>query len=148
MAACVPLRGVRPFLCCAPPFLSSLPLQQFHPSPPQVVHFRVDPPAPTWATRAVRSVAGRNLPTPRAAAAYPGPVTFTIQVDFDGAAGHRGGDYMMEPWSTLATVTVNASASDLGASYAYYTFPDGFSAHWVRFVASADCNATAYLTYT
>jgi hypothetical protein len=28
-----------------------------------------------------------------------------------------------------------------------YKFPDNFSAHWIRFKASADCTATAWLEY-
>ena len=117
----------------------------------KVAHFRIDPPAANFATRNLRSAAGRGVSladrAARGAPAFPGPISITIQVDFDGAAGHRGGDYTLEPWNTLATIVVNASA-DLGASYAHYTFEPGFSAHWVRFIASGDCNATAWLTYT
>lgn len=69
-------------------------------------------------------------------------VNVTIQVDFTGAAGHRGRWQYMEPWNTLATVAVPVGG------YAFYTFPVGFSAHWVRFVASNTANATAWLTYT
>lgn len=28
-----------------------------------------------------------------------------------------------------------------------FTFPDGYSAHWIRFTADKDCTATAWLTY-
>ena len=112
----------------------------------KVIHFRVDPPANNFLTRPIRGVAGRQLP--RALPNFPGPVTFTIQVDFDGQAGHRGAKFFMEPWNTVQTITVNASASDAGASYAYWVVPSGFSAHWVRFVTDAACNCTAYLTYT
>jgi len=34
------------------------------------------------------------------------------------------------------------------AGYRPHVFPDGFSAHWVRVTASADCTATAWFTYT
>ena len=33
-------------------------------------------------------------------------VTFTIQCDFTGAAGHRGSHFYMEPWNTVETVVV------------------------------------------
>ena len=111
----------------------------------KVAHLRVDAPAPNFLTRRVRTVAGRGAP--RAPAAFPGPVTFQIQVDFDGQSGHRGAKFYMEPWNTIATITVNASAT-AATSYAYFVFPEGFSAHWVRFVTDVDCNCTAYLTYT
>ena len=112
----------------------------------KVAHFRVDPPASNFAARTSRSVAARTGAV-REPAAFPGPVTITIQVDFDGAAGHRGGPAYLEPWSTLTTVTINASAN-LGTNYAFYAFPAGFSAHWVRFITDVPCNCTAYLTYT
>lgn len=69
-------------------------------------------------------------------------VLVDIQIDFTGAAGHRGGNMYMEPWNTLTTVNVPMGG------YAYYAFPQGFSAHWVRFVPRVDCNCTAQLTYT
>jgi len=69
-------------------------------------------------------------------------ITIEVQVDFTGAAGHRGDNMFMEPWSTLTAVSVPVGG------YAFYIFPTGFSAHWVRVVASADCNCTAQFTYT
>jgi hypothetical protein len=107
----------------------------------KVAHLRVDPPAANFATRRARSVASRDSLTPRRATG--GNVTFSIQVDFTGAAGHRGAFDGLEPWSTLARVTVDPTEG-----YGYYVFPSGFSAHWVRFVVDTDCNATAWLTYT
>jgi hypothetical protein len=115
----------------------------------KVVHFRVDPPAPNFAARRVRSAAGRAaaraaaVPRPRAGA---GNVTFQVQIDFTGSAGHRGAHFYLEPWNLLTTVTV-ATGED-GAGYGYYVFPEGFSAQWVRFVTDATCNCTAQLTYT
>jgi hypothetical protein len=32
--------------------------------------------------------------------------------------------------------------------YVQHTFPEGFSAHWVRIVPDTDCTATAQLFYT
>jgi hypothetical protein len=69
-------------------------------------------------------------------------VQVAVQIDFTGAAGHAGASMVMEPWSTLTTVDVPVGG------YAFYAFPAGFSAHWVRFVPSVDCNCTAQLTYT
>jgi hypothetical protein len=115
----------------------------------KVAHFRVDPPSPAFTTRRARSKAARSLPLPAAAPGWPsGVVTFTIQVDFDGASGHVGAKDYHEPWSNLATVSINTSATDLASNYAYYAFPAGFSAHWVRFLVSSPANATVWLTYT
>ena len=61
-----------------------------------------------------------------------GPVSFALQVDFCG-----DGD-----WHTLETVTVPSTG------YKAYCFPEGFSAHWVRFVSSRACTASAQLHYT
>jgi hypothetical protein len=111
----------------------------------KVVHFRVDPPAANFASRRARGVASRDSPTPRRMPAANSIVTFTIQIDFDGAAGHTGAGLMNEGWSDYMTVAVNATAQK---GYASFVFPPGFSAHWVRFVTDTDANATAYLTYT
>jgi len=43
-------------------------------------------------------------------------------------------------------VLVDARAR--AASYAWYVFPEGFSAHWVRFITDQPCNVTAWLQYT
>jgi hypothetical protein len=59
-------------------------------------------------------------------------VAFHVEVDFQGhGAFHR-----------YTTLTAPA------AGYAQHTFPTGFSAHWVRLVADADCVATAQFHYT
>ena len=59
-------------------------------------------------------------------------VTFTVEVDFLGTGA----------WKTYETIDVPAGG------YRYHCFPEGFSAHWVRVTAGADCTATAYFTYT
>ena len=59
-------------------------------------------------------------------------VNFRIEVDFLGSGSFK----------TYATIAVEPKG------YAYHTFPIGFSAHWVRIVADADCQATAHFTYT
>ena len=121
------------------------------------LHLRVDPPytGPALAgSRRPRSRAmaargkGGSRASWAASAPWPAVVTFTIQVDFDGAAGHVGAKGYGEPWNTLARVTVNASSADLSSNYVHYTFPPGFSAHWVRVVSDTDANVTAYFTYT
>lgn len=63
---------------------------------------------------------------------HDGPVSFEIQVDFCG-----DGD-----WHTLETVTVAPGG------YKPYCFPEGFSAHWVRFIGNRACTASAQLHYT
>ena len=55
-----------------------------------------------------------------------------IEIDFMGN-GH---------WHRYHTVTVPA------AGYECFTFPTGFSAHWIRLVPSDRCTATAQLAYT
>jgi hypothetical protein len=60
------------------------------------------------------------------------PATFTIEVDFDGT----------HTWRQYDQITVPADGYD------YYEFPEGFSAHWVRFRVDTDCVATAQLTYS
>ncbi|HEY3557580.1 MAG TPA: hypothetical protein VGL05_08960 [Kribbella sp.] len=59
-------------------------------------------------------------------------VDFHLEVDFLGTGSfHR-----------YRTITVGP------AGYEAFTFPSGFSAHWVRLVPSTTCTATAQLTYT
>ena len=62
----------------------------------------------------------------------PDPVSFEIEVDFlgDGA------------WHVYESIAVESGG------YEHHEFPDGFSAHWVRLTADADCEATAHFTYT
>jgi len=60
------------------------------------------------------------------------PVNFDIEVDFLGCGA----------WKTYRRIEVPAKG------YAPHVFPEGFSAHWVRVVASIDCVATAQLHYT
>ncbi len=59
-------------------------------------------------------------------------VEFTVEVDFLGS-----GD-----WHACETIRVPPGG------YRPHVFADGFSAHWIRVVASANCTATAYFTYT
>ena len=61
-----------------------------------------------------------------------GTVNFTIEVDFLGD----------QSWSTYDVIRVPAPG------YTYHTFPDGFSAHWVRVAVDRPCTATAYFHYT
>jgi hypothetical protein len=76
-------------------------------------------------------------------------VSFAIDVDFTGSAGHIGATGSVEPWSTLDVVA-------LSSAYAAYLFPPGFSAHWVRVCAvktgsdpsPISVNLTAHFTYT
>ncbi|MDR0532880.1 MAG: hypothetical protein LBH01_02905 [Verrucomicrobiales bacterium] len=60
------------------------------------------------------------------------PVGFDIEIDFQGDGA----------WKKYLTVKVPARG------YVPHVFQDGFSAHWVRVVAGAKCNATAQLHYT
>ena len=70
--------------------------------------------------------------------------SIVMDIDFVGNAGHVGSRGGIRPWSTLRTFDMSANAS-----YAHYSFEQGFSAHWVRFTASVSCsNVTAWLTYT
>jgi hypothetical protein len=55
---------------------------------------------------------------------------FRIEIDFLGNGS----------WEKYETISVSG--------YARHIFPDGFSAHWVRIVPSADCTATAEFFYT
>lgn len=57
-------------------------------------------------------------------------VQVTAEVDVD----HSG-------WHSLETFGLKAGKT------ATYQFPDGFNAHWIRFVADRDCTATAWLIY-
>jgi hypothetical protein len=62
-----------------------------------------------------------------------GCVGFTVEVDFLGNG----------TWKEYARLEVAESG------YLHHEFPEGFSAHWVRVTANADCrSATAYFTYT
>jgi hypothetical protein len=60
-----------------------------------------------------------------------GPVIFTVEVDVirDGSWLPYG-KFTVQPGEKLT-----------------HRFPDGYSAHWVRLVADADCTATATFTY-
>lgn len=60
------------------------------------------------------------------------PVELTIEVDFLGD----------ESWAPYATLRLGPRG------YAHHEFPEGFGAHWVRFVVDRDCTATASLHYT
>jgi len=60
------------------------------------------------------------------------PVTFTVEVDFLGAAC----------WKPYQAFEVGPEG------YVHHEFPSGFSAHWLRVTADRDCTATAYLMYT
>lgn len=62
----------------------------------------------------------------------PTPVTFDVQVDF---MGHG-------KFSSYMKIKVDPN------SYGQHTFPNGYSAHWVRVVSDTACQATAQLTYT
>ena len=44
-------------------------------------------------------------------------------------------------WNTYKKLTVQPGEE------LEFSFPDGFSAHWVRLTADRDCNATAIFTY-
>ena len=57
-------------------------------------------------------------------------VTFTIEIDFD----HNG-------WQTYKQIKVSKEAKS------EHVFPEGFSAHWIRFSSDTDCHATAWLVY-
>ncbi len=59
------------------------------------------------------------------------PVDFTIEVDF----------YADDQWHEYRRFTVEPGKPLV------YEFPQGYSAHWLRVKASANCTATAQLTY-
>ena len=108
----------------------------------KVAHIRIDAPAAALPRRGrSRAVAARG-DTAAYSAPWPAVVTVRIQADFTGSAGHLGAKEYQEPWNTVASVTINASATDAASNYAFYAFPSGFSAHWIRFVADTDCNVT------
>ena len=65
---------------------------------------------------------------------------------------HLTGHLTDEDWVTVKTLSVS---SDQGSSYQFFTFPEGFSAHWVRTVVKKldskikeTCMVTAYFHYT
>ncbi len=58
-------------------------------------------------------------------------VHVTVEIDIDHQTG----------WHAYKTFELNANESRS------YEFPASFSAHWLRFVANKDCQATAWLTY-
>ncbi len=58
-------------------------------------------------------------------------VAFDVEIDFMGS-----GD-----WKLYRVIVVD------GSGYAHHEFPDGFSAHWVRVRAGAECTATAAFMY-
>ena len=59
-------------------------------------------------------------------------VRLTIEVDFLANG----------TWHPYQTIAVPAGRG------ATHEFPEGFSVHWVRVRADADCKATAWLTYS
>jgi hypothetical protein len=61
----------------------------------------------------------------------PQPVRMRVEVDISGTGG----------WVTYREFEVNPGRS------VEHVFPEGFSAYWVRTVASADTTATAQFTY-
>lgn len=58
-------------------------------------------------------------------------IEFTIMVDFLGN----------DEWNVYKKITVK------GNGYNYYTFPDGYSAHWVRLKIDRKANVTAQFVY-
>ncbi|MCI0498900.1 MAG: hypothetical protein L0Y36_04360 [Planctomycetales bacterium] len=60
-----------------------------------------------------------------------GDIRFTLEVDFLG-----NGD-----WQEYMSISVPSKG------YQYHTFPDGFSAHWVRLKTNKECTATAQFMY-
>lgn len=61
----------------------------------------------------------------------PEPVRFTLEVDILGDG----------KWNAYQSIAVPAGQTIL------HTFPEGFSAHWIRIKASAECKATAWFRY-
>lgn len=59
-------------------------------------------------------------------------VDFLVEIVFHGT----------QDWVPYTTLTTG------NGGYAYHTFPEGFSAHWVRLTASADCRSSAQFMYT
>ncbi len=79
-----------------------------------------------------------------------GAVTFTVEVDFLGDGSWRTYDSFRVAQAPSPEGT-RPGASELhreAGGYVHHEFPAGFSAHWVRVTADADCTATAYLHYT
>ena len=78
-------------------------------------------------------------------------ISMVLEVDFTGSAGHLGPGGMIEPWSAVQSFDWSCGG---GSPYAYYIFPDGFSAHWARLRAVnnyggvSQVNVTAHFTYT
>jgi hypothetical protein len=60
------------------------------------------------------------------------PVDFLVEIDFLGT----------QDWVPYTTVITGAGG------YGFHAFPEGFSAHWVRLTASANCTGSAQFTYT
>jgi len=71
--------------------------------------------------------------------------TLLVEVDFTGSAGHVGKGMFTMPWSPYATLQASSPSC-----YVFHVFPEGFSAHWVRFTITAGTtsNITTWLTYT
>ncbi|XP_041350919.1 uncharacterized protein LOC121369905 [Gigantopelta aegis] len=70
--------------------------------------------------------------------------SFFIQVDVTGAADHLA----MEHWITIKTITFSSSSA-IHEQSAFYVFPEGFSAHWVRLESPEYAGTvTAYFHYT
>ena len=57
-------------------------------------------------------------------------VTFRVEIDFDHSGFHRYQDITVPHGKTVT-----------------HELPEGFHAHWIRFVADKPCQATAQLTY-
>jgi len=74
-------------------------------------------------------------------------VSLQIEVDFTGSANHVGKGLFTMPWSLYNTISVESPSC-----YTYHVFPEGFSAHWVRFTIQGSGgtlpNVTTWLTYT
>jgi hypothetical protein len=62
---------------------------------------------------------------------FSGTVKFYMEIDFFGK-----GEFV-----SYKTIEIPAGKT------VRYEFPEGFSAHWVRLMASKDCEATALFTY-
>jgi len=80
-----------------------------------------------------------------------GPTDIGLQVDFSGTAGHQ----QFEEWDDVATLKVGFLTEGTYKSYTFYTFPEGFSAHWARLKvlrmdssATNTCLVTGYFHYT
>lgn len=70
-------------------------------------------------------------------------VSFAVEVDTLGTAYNTG------RWRRLTTIKVAVNESNDEHGYVAYTFPEGFSAYWVRIVPLNDCSmCTATFFYT